>query len=163
MYYILMKYTFYLSYNLKIGILPKSPAPVQYPYLLNHCYDYIYQPYLTMETVGVEPASKGSDTQASTRVDCLLEFRVSLCRQSRRPVRYPENLFRLPQEASRRIPLKLSLTAATWAMELQGRFRQLTLRMLGCCLFCQLLLSAVYDGAEPSDAQLKLRPPLSNP
>ena len=39
------------------------------------------------------------------------------------------------------------------------QIQQLTLRMLGCCLFCQLLLTAVSDGVEPSDAQLKLRSP----
>jgi len=35
-----------------------------------------------METAGVEPASKDSNTSASTRVVCLFTIRVTLCRQT---------------------------------------------------------------------------------
>lgn len=37
---------------------------------------------LSMETVGVEPTSRSSNTPASTRVVCLLAIREFLCRQT---------------------------------------------------------------------------------
>jgi len=37
---------------------------------------------LSMETAGVEPASRNSNTSASTRVVCLFTIHVTLCRQT---------------------------------------------------------------------------------
>ncbi len=61
---------------------------------------------LMMETAGVEPASKRSATQASTRVDCLFTVRVTLCQQSGRPERYSDSsLLRTSEGSLERIPL----------------------------------------------------------
>lgn len=54
-----------------------------------------------METAGVEPASRGSATQASTRVDCPFAIRASLCRQSERPERYSDSSLLLTSEGGK--------------------------------------------------------------
>ena len=121
-----------ISIRKRKGIFNKSSTPVQYPWSINFVDMTTFVATYQMETAGVEPASEGIVTHASTCVVYLLNLNVTLPINRRCGIQPDSSLLRALRRRG------WSVACLVWDPDNHPHKRWMSgsAGHLGCCALC---------------------------